>query len=147
VTITIVCGPPCAGKSTYVEQHAQPGDTVIDYDLIARELGSTREHLHHPRHRQPAWALYTQRIRHAAGATNNVWIIRAIPARHLTRDTALDAVLDHAQTVELHPPTAVLLARARARHHPDWHERALRAWLKQWGHADGGTNPVPRTTW
>ncbi len=38
VPLTIVYGPCCGGKSTYVEQHRQPGDLVIDLDVIAGEL-------------------------------------------------------------------------------------------------------------
>ena len=35
VPLTIVCGPPASGKSTYVAQHKGPHDTVIDLDAIA----------------------------------------------------------------------------------------------------------------
>lgn len=34
IPLTIICGPPCSGKTTYVQQHAKPGDTVIDLDSI-----------------------------------------------------------------------------------------------------------------
>lgn len=44
--ITVVHGPPCAGKSTYVRNHAAPGDIVIDFDEIARALGSPVPHDH-----------------------------------------------------------------------------------------------------
>jgi predicted kinase len=39
VPLVIVCGPPAAGKSTYVASRRQPGDIVIDLDLIVMELG------------------------------------------------------------------------------------------------------------
>jgi hypothetical protein len=32
--IVLVAGPPCAGKTTYVRDHAQPGDTVLDQDVL-----------------------------------------------------------------------------------------------------------------
>lgn len=32
--IRLVCGPPGAGKSTFVDQRAQPGDVVVDLDRI-----------------------------------------------------------------------------------------------------------------
>lgn len=41
--VILVCGPPAAGKSTYVREHASPEDIVIDYDLTARELGFGRD--------------------------------------------------------------------------------------------------------
>jgi 5-methylcytosine-specific restriction protein A len=34
VPLTIVCGPPCAGKTTYVMDNAKAGDTVVDLDSI-----------------------------------------------------------------------------------------------------------------
>lgn len=40
----IVIGPPCAGKSTYVREHAGPGDLRVDYDLIAQALGAVNSH-------------------------------------------------------------------------------------------------------
>lgn len=36
--ITIVCGPPGAGKTTYVRQHAQSGDLIIDLDAIGAAI-------------------------------------------------------------------------------------------------------------
>lgn len=38
VPLTIVCGPPCAGKTTYVRERARAVDTVIDLDEIAVRL-------------------------------------------------------------------------------------------------------------
>lgn len=34
VPLTIVCGAPCSGKTTYCRQHAAPTDVVVDLDLI-----------------------------------------------------------------------------------------------------------------
>jgi hypothetical protein len=46
--ITLVEGPPCAGKSTWVERNKKPGDLVVDYDELAGGMGATRDdtHLH-----------------------------------------------------------------------------------------------------
>lgn len=38
VPLTIVCGPPAAGKSRWVAERAGPGDLVLDLDVIAAEL-------------------------------------------------------------------------------------------------------------
>ncbi|HMR51207.1 MAG TPA: AAA family ATPase [Amaricoccus sp.] len=38
VPLTIVCGPPGAGKSTWVERHARKADLVICFDRIVAEL-------------------------------------------------------------------------------------------------------------
>lgn len=32
--ITLVCGPPGGGKSTYVQQQASPDDVIVDYDRL-----------------------------------------------------------------------------------------------------------------
>lgn len=51
VPLTIVCGPPASGKSTYVKERAGPGDLVIDLDAIrfgsawARRRVTTSEEL------------------------------------------------------------------------------------------------------
>jgi 5-methylcytosine-specific restriction protein A len=37
IPLTIVCGPPAGGKSTYVATHRDPEDVVIDLDEIIRE--------------------------------------------------------------------------------------------------------------
>lgn len=36
--VTIVCGPPASGKSTYVKLNKQPEDLVIDLDLIKQAI-------------------------------------------------------------------------------------------------------------
>jgi hypothetical protein len=42
--VTIVCGPPCSGKSTHVAASRQPGDLLIDYDLVRSCLTGLPEH-------------------------------------------------------------------------------------------------------
>jgi predicted kinase len=39
VPITIVCGPPASGKTTFVNTHAAPEDSVIDFDDCLRSVG------------------------------------------------------------------------------------------------------------
>ena len=43
--LTVVTGPPCAGKSTYVDQHRTLDDLVIDLDRIAVALGADADHI------------------------------------------------------------------------------------------------------
>jgi HK97 family phage prohead protease len=83
--IHIVSGPPCSGKSTYVMEHKQPGDVVIDYDIIAEAVGDTR------------WA------------TSNVDLVKAM------RRSAIDWCLPHANSINAWiidtAPTSASLAR------------------------------------
>lgn len=46
-TATLVAGPPCSGKNTYVRDHMQPGDMVVDYDAIMSALSGQDVHDHH----------------------------------------------------------------------------------------------------
>jgi hypothetical protein len=46
--ITVVSGPPCVGKSTYVREQAEPGDVIVDFDAVAATLGSPVTHGHDP---------------------------------------------------------------------------------------------------
>jgi hypothetical protein len=89
--LTIVTGPPCAGKTTYVAQHAQPGDIIIDFDAMARALGA-----HDRNYSNPVRAV-TQYARGAAikGAISwhrrgaRVWITECQPSPQRWRQYAL----------------------------------------------------------
>lgn len=82
--LTVVTGPPCAGKTTHVRNRATPGDIVIDLDQLAQALGSPDSHDH-----PPAILAVARAARHAAivdairqhtrrGAT--VWVVDAAPS-------------------------------------------------------------------
>jgi predicted kinase len=82
--LTVITGPPCSGKSTYVTQHAQPGDITIDYDTLACALGAPTQH-EYPHHvREVTFAARDAAIRqaiiqHQQGA--RVWIIDTQPGK------------------------------------------------------------------
>lgn len=42
IPVKVVCGPPGAGKTTYVREEARPGDMVIDLDDFLEEVGGRR---------------------------------------------------------------------------------------------------------
>jgi len=44
IPVTVVCGPPLAGKTTYAHEHASDGDEVIDLDAIGQELSGDTGH-------------------------------------------------------------------------------------------------------
>lgn len=81
--VFLICGPPAAGKSTYVRAHAGPDDIVIDLDLIAREHGYGRR-----RPNDAVGDLLADRNRRLAALAkappNRVaWIILAAPSPSL----------------------------------------------------------------
>lgn len=48
--VTVVSGPPCAGKSTYVAAHAEPGDVIVDLDRLALALSAGTDDHAYPEH-------------------------------------------------------------------------------------------------
>jgi hypothetical protein len=83
--ITVITGPPCSGKSTYARQNASPGDVIVDFDDIARSLGSAAAWDHDPRLREiaaAAWSAAVDRALASARVGVTAWIIdsRPIPA-------------------------------------------------------------------
>lgn len=79
-TLTVITGPPCAGKTTYAREHARPGDVVIDFDELARALGSGNAHDHHPSIREITAAAWSAAIRRALTEKQlTTWIIDSRP--------------------------------------------------------------------
>lgn len=111
--VTVVCGPPCGGKTTHVDQHAAPGDVVIDYDRLAVALQApgADSHDHPPAVRRAAAAARSAATAAAvaAGSGATVWLIDAIPTARrrgsyrsrgwtlVTCDPGRDVVLERAR--------------------------------------------------
>lgn len=82
MTLHIVTGPPAAGKTTYVQQHAKPGAIRIDFDHIANVIAGVDAANHeHPDH----VASVTRAARNAAiakaealSSEYDVWIIHSM---------------------------------------------------------------------
>lgn len=98
--ITVVYGPPCAGKTTLVSQRRSESDIVIDMDALARALGSPRGHDHDRIHWQAAAeardALIV-RYMSKPGWAERVWVIqtqRPDPARWTDRTTYVPVPTD-----------------------------------------------------
>lgn len=90
--LTVVTGPPCAGKSRHVDEHRQSGDVVIDLDRIAQALGYCGEHVdwsHDGPHRilaRDARAHLVRTLMHELKASINdeplpytVWLVDTAP--------------------------------------------------------------------
>lgn len=82
--LTVVTGPPCSGKSTYIGARAGADDIVIDLDRIALALAAEGTESHdYPDHvRTVARRARVAAIDAALGYSRRfgVWIIEAAPS-------------------------------------------------------------------
>lgn len=74
IPLTIVCGPPGAGKASYVRQHAGRADLVVDLDVIKAELSGARLYQAGPEWTGPALLERNRMLRSLAERT---WHLRA----------------------------------------------------------------------
>lgn len=134
--MTLVCGPPCGGKSWYVTEHAQPGDLVVCVDQLAQQAGSPATHQHAGRHYRAAedqfWPLCARIGRSRRGTA---WIVRCAPS---PADRVELAGLVRATAVLVLLPDPALAAR-RARQRPDPADtmRAIDSWYRRYQPARG----------
>lgn len=106
MTIRLVCGPPAAGKTTYVKEKAGPDDLVIDLDA----LRATYKH--------DAIAKQVRQTLESSVAAHNgdVWVIRTLADAQRRTDAAKR--LGATETVVLATPANVAKERA-AKRDPD----------------------------
>lgn len=105
MTLHVITGPPCAGKSTWIKDRAQPGDIVIDFDLLTTAL------IHGGGRALPQeYRTYLQKVRRAAidnaiphAQAVNVFIIDTQPSpqqvKWYERNGATVTTLDPGQAV------------------------------------------------
>jgi len=134
VPLTIVCGPPASGKTSYVETHKGPRDIVFDLDAIAiKHYGKRVSLLPKERlleclkHRNEALAdlMWAK----ARGSCDMAWLIVAEPKAH-KRQWWQDT-LKPERIIVLETPAEQCIARAAA---DQGHARArnIHAVIRQW---------------
>jgi hypothetical protein len=141
VTLYLVTGPPAAGKSTWVRQHAKQGDITIDYDALANVLTPAHEGHDHTdmvkavtkAARQAAIDTALQ-LRHRDNV--NVYVIHSMPSTALVEHYRAHG----AQVVTVDPGRAIVLARCKAER--PW--RMTQA-AKEW-YATRRDDPAPMPT-
>ncbi|GAA1790404.1 hypothetical protein GCM10009795_040120 [Nocardioides hankookensis] len=133
--ITLVCGPPCAGKTTHVRANAQPGDLVLDVDRLAQQCGSDRTHNHKQTFRDQAEVLMESYLDELEAAEHtDAWVIRTCPDPD---DRAELAARIHAdEVIVLIEDQALLLQRALERHSPEHTIRIINWWFKVYEPSD-----------
>ena len=124
--ITLITGPPCAGKSTLARERAAPTDTVVDFDDIALALGSPRRWMHSSQVITVANHLMQARLYELASEPDvTAWVIQAAP--RAARRERLAAALK-ARVWVLDPGIEVCLQRAAAR--PYGTAAEIRKWYR-----------------
>lgn len=116
--IILVTGPPCGGKSRYVQQHRQPDDIVVDADLLAQALGSVSSHDHPGHIKSLAAKLRDFATQQVSRSGRRAWVISASPTA--------EASIPHTDSICVDPGMTACLARAEDR--PHWTAGAVRDW-------------------
>lgn len=125
----VIIGPPAAGKSTWVNDRAKPGDIVVDYDRIANALTSIHAAPHG--HKRPLAAVafharetvITQALRYVRD--HDVYIIHSVP-----KLAAMDRYRKHdAEIVTLDPGRDVVEARCREER-PENYMDGVKRWYR-----------------
>jgi len=133
--VTVLWGPPCSGKSTYIRERATGHDIVIDLDRIALALAveGTPNHSYAWHHRKLALDAREAIIHRAvvmASDDARVWVVdsnadaakraewKALGAEVVMLDTPRE-VCEQRAAAERPPPVRGLVARWYAQHDPD----------------------------
>ena len=128
--LTVVTGPPCAGKSTYVGNNAQANDIIIDLDLIALAMApeGTKHHTYPAHVRHVAINARAEAIRTALPLSRdyNVWVIHAQPSK---RDWL--AYKQHDAKIVRLDPGYEEVARRCSEQRPAWAMATVHDWYSK----------------
>ena len=128
MAIHVVTGPPCAGKSTYVQENRKDKDVVVDYDLISQALGG-EPHDSQGAIRTCAMSARDRVTDLCVERDFDSWVIRT----ELGSDDKELFRLAGAEFIEVDPGEDECIARAKADGRPDDCLEAIRAWYAKHG--------------
>lgn len=81
IPVVLVCGPPAAGKTRYVQERARPGDVVVDLDRSLEAVGG-RAWERDAAKVKAAFQLRDEALRSLCGkASGTAWVIVMAPSR------------------------------------------------------------------
>lgn len=110
--VFLICGPPGAGKTTYVREHMKPGDIVWDFDAVLQAITGLPMHERTPAAHQFVMAMQDSFLRVIARTNARVWIIECAPSReHRARRVRHFG----AQVIHLDVPAEICKQRVAAR--------------------------------
>lgn len=109
--VTLVCGPPGGGKSTYVQDNAGPSDVIVDYDRLVAAVHVGPSHRPHISEAAAAVrSVLLNRVRAGRFAAPQVWVVSANPNAEL--------LFPHHHRVLCDPGRDVAVERCRAAGRP-----------------------------
>lgn len=109
--LTVVYGPPCSGKTTYVRNQAKPGDLILDYDEFYAALSGMPAHTWPERDLRPF-------VMAAMNSALKEWRRRGTAACWLIRTAPSESDVVDATLVRCDPGIEVCLARAQEQGRP-----------------------------
>lgn len=138
--IVVLAGPPCSGKTTLAHHLATDHDVVLDYDQIARNLGSPTQWLHPEPWRTAAEHDMQARIAQAAAhpGDGTAWVIRTAPRPH---QRAALVQQWNAKVYVLNPGRAECTRRAKADGRPSGTSRSISNWYHHYRTWQADLNP------
>lgn len=130
--VTLVCGPPCGGKSYWVAANKGSDDPVLCVDTIAVRLGSTVQHNHSGSFFGKSEKVYLDQARRVRAARSGTcWAIRCAPEPEVRRE--LIALIRATRCVVLLPSIVVAKQRARLRDaDSEATVAAIDSWFARW---------------
>lgn len=139
--IVLLCGAPCSGKTTLAHHLAQPEDAVLDYDDVARALGSPVWWQHPEPYRTMAEQHMQTAVAEALTALGDgtAWVIRTAPRPD---QRARLAQRWGAQVYLLNPGEPECKRRAVEAQRPSGTRRAIGVWYHRYGHWAGDRDPA-----
>jgi len=120
--IVQVSGPPCAGKSTYIKENANPYDVILDDNTL---LGARYGRARVPDRAWRAWHHHLDIVLAVWQLTDprTLWYIQGNPAPRTAR----------ARVVLLTPPYSELIRRVAADERPTITSKWIRDWFNKYG--------------
>ncbi|UVS81831.1 AAA family ATPase [Actinokineospora sp. UTMC 2448] len=130
--VVLLCGPPCAGKTTRASELARdPDDVVVDFDQIARDLGSPARWLHPEPYRWQAEQEVRRILARLPGtAPGTAYVIRSLPG---AQQRAIAArTIRACETWVISPGRDVCVCRAEADHRPAGTVEQIDSWYARY---------------
>ena len=128
MTLTVVSGPPCSGKSTYVAERVNAGEVVIDFDTLAAALfPGYADHDVPDFARQFVADVRGKAIDALIRSGRSGWVIDSDPPDWLASKLRTAG----ARFVPLDPGLDECVRRSVANGRPVWTEEIIRGWYSR----------------